>query len=88
MLGPKFKEMGEQFTISAMNAAGSETNKVFKVDSEIQKVDDLQAVIQESLERANAESPLAMYSLKYGGMRTVALAAPRTDAIQMSCSGL
>ncbi len=72
-LGPKFQELGERYTISAMNAGSDASNTVFKVDSGIREVAELQQAIQDAL-KADGTSPLATYSLGVEGIRTVAMA--------------
>jgi SecD/SecF fusion protein len=69
LLGPKFEALRKRYTISALNSGASESNKVFKVDSALEKVEELQDVIQEAL-----SDSLATYSLEYGEMRSVSVA--------------
>ena len=77
-LGPKFSEMGVRYTLSAMNSGGSDNNSVFKVDSAIAEVGDLQMAIQEALKQPDGKSLLATYSLDIVEMRTVAKVTPET----------
>jgi SecD/SecF fusion protein len=77
-LGPKFSKMGVRYTLSAMNSGGSDTNSVFKVDSAIAEVGDLQMAIQEALKQPDGKSLLATYSLDVVEMRTVAMVTPET----------
>lgn len=75
---PKFKDIGQQYTITAMNAGGKDANLVFKVDSGIGEVEDLQQTIQEALEQPGGKSPMATYALSYGALQTKTLARPAT----------
>jgi len=71
---------GHDFTLTAMNSAGRSTlNDVFKVDSSIEEVDDLQSSIQRAVD-GNNDLRLAKYSLDYGRLKTVVAATTAESA--------
>ena len=67
------------FTLTAMNAAGGITlNNIFKVDSSIPKVEELQEEIQNAL-AGDTDLRLATYSLDYGDLVQVSFQSPSSE---------
>ena len=77
-LDAEFKDNGYDFTLTAMNAAGGSQNNIFKVDSSIPEVSDLQSAIERAVE-SSGSLDLARYSLEYFDLKTVVETAPAED---------
>jgi SecD/SecF fusion protein len=80
-LAKKFRAINEQFSLTGMATVGGSTaNQIFKVDSSIPQVEDLERAILEAAQQSGGQVQLAMYSLERGPLRRVSVAAPAAPA--------
>lgn len=76
ILDKKFKELEIHYTLTGMSSSpGQRTNQIFKVDSAIEEVDELERIIQEAFDENGGDIRLATYSLDQGPLRTITVAS-------------
>ena len=81
ILDRKFGEIKEQYTLTGMSrAVGRTASKIYKVDSSLPEVEQLEKTIEEAFQNSDGKARLATYSLERGAMRRVEVAAPAAPA--------
>jgi SecD/SecF fusion protein len=81
----KFKELDVQYTLTGMREAPGQTSlQIYKVDSAIEEVRDLEAAVQDAFRSDGGAIKLATYSLESGTPKTVRVASPPPDSTSSS----
>ncbi len=83
VLDTKFREINAQYTLTGMSKVGAgSASTIFKVDSSIEQVEDLQKAVEDACRKSGGKVSLATYSLKRGPLRHVTAAAPASTPKQ------
>lgn len=77
VLNTKFRELNKQYTLTGMSKVGAgSASIIFKVDSSIEQVEDLQKAIEDACKKSDGKVSLATYSLTRGPLRRITTSAP------------
>ena len=81
ILDKKFRAAKVQYTLTGMSSiAGRTTNSIFKIDTSIPEVEQLEATIQQAFAESAGKIQLATYSLERGAMRRMGPPSPPAAA--------
>lgn len=85
ILERKFKEIDEQYTLTGMSrATGRTANQIYKVDSSLPEVEQLERTIREAFQQAGGTVRLATYSLERGPVRRLTETSPASNTSDAS----